>query len=325
MLVIRPGAQGLRPLDRPSGGAGHHVMMKSTTKPSVTVLLVLGIACLLAVAAAGATRYAGRSDSARPAAIGRAIGREPDSMHVIHLKRKGQAYDVWVYRPRVRDSSRLPVVYFLHGWPGQPQDVFRYAHAAQVLDSYIAHGGTPVLLAAPDGNSPIHSDSEWGDASDGSDSLESFIVNAVIPAVEGSHRRNAAHRAIVGFSMGGYGAMNIALSHPRLFGQIVTLCGYFHLDDRSHMFATPASQQANDPDLNLEQARGHRILLMDSLGDGEPLTNNQSQDFQAGLSQLGIRSTLVMAPGTHSWAYVESQLPAVLRFLAGGWGHRPAT
>src|SRR5579884_1174806 len=297
-------------------------MTRITTKSRAARLIVLGIFSLLVFSAAGAARYAARDTS--PAV------RPPQAAHrgtvqVIRLERKGQAYAVWVYRPHARDSSRLPVIYFLHGWPGQPQDVFRYAHAAQVLDSYIAHGGTPVVLAAPDGNSPIHSDTEWGDASDGSDSLESFILNTVIPAVEGSHRRNAAHRAIVGFSMGGYGAMNIALGHPRLFGQIVTLCGYFHLDDLSHMFATPASQEANNPDLNLEQARGHRILLMDSLSDDESLTNEQSQDFQARLSQVGIRSTLVMAPGTHSWAYVQSQLPAVLRFLAAGWAHRPGT
>jgi len=33
------------------------------------------------------------------------------------------------------------------------------------------------------------------------------------PAVEGAHRRDACHRAIFGFSMGGYGAMNLAQRH----------------------------------------------------------------------------------------------------------------
>lgn len=291
--------------------------MQLRTKPRLPGLIVLEIACLLAFAGAGA--YAARGGSTPPAGADRAAG----TVQVLRLERKGSPYDVWVYRPHMGDSSRLPVVYFLHGWPGDPQDVFGYAHAAQVLDTYIAHGGTPVVLAALDGNSPVHGDTEWGDASDGSDSLESFIVDTVIPAVEGSDRRDAAHRAIVGFSMGGYGAMNMALGHPGLFGQIVTLCGYFHLDDLSHMFATAASQQANDPDLNLQRARGHRILLMDSLQDGDSLTHRQSEDFHARLAQAGIPSTLIMAPGTHSWAYVQSQLPIVLRFLAAGWGQPP--
>jgi S-formylglutathione hydrolase FrmB len=245
----------------------------------------------------------------------------PGTVQVLRLGREGVPSDVWVYRPAVRDSARLPVVYFLHGLPGSPEDVFRYAHLAQVVDEYIARGGAPLVIAAPDGNSPAHYDTEWGDASDGSDSVESFILDNVVPAVEGSHRRDVAHRAIVGFSMGGYGAMNIGLRHGNLFGQIVTLCGYFHLDDPSHMFATSASQRANDPDLNVEQARGHRILLMDSLFDGLSLTNHQSADFHARLAAAGIASTFAVAPGTHSWAFVQSQLPTVLRFLAAGWGH----
>jgi len=96
--------------------------------------------------------------------------------------------------------------------------VLRRAFAAAAVDNYLKHGGTPLVVAAPDGNSPIHSDTEWGDASDGSDSVESFFLGTVIRAVEGAHRRDAGHRAIAGFSMGGYGAMNTALRHPQLLG-----------------------------------------------------------------------------------------------------------
>jgi S-formylglutathione hydrolase FrmB len=269
--------------------------------------------------------YAGPRGRDRRAADPAAMtDRRTGTVQILHLKRKGGPYAVWVYRPPVPDSSRLPVVYFLHGWPGQPSDVFRYAHLAQVVDDYLAQHGTPLVIAASDGNSPAHSDTEWGNASDGSDSLESFILSTVIPAVEGADRRSAAYRAIVGFSMGGYGAMNIALGHPGLFAQIVTLCGYFHLDDLSHMFTSPASQRANDPDLNLNRARGHRILLIDSLQDSDSLTNHQSRDFHNRLAQAGIPSTLMMAPGTHSWAFVESQLPSILRFLSTGWARTPA-
>jgi S-formylglutathione hydrolase FrmB len=243
----------------------------------------------------------------------------PGAVQILHLRRAGAASDVWVYRPRMRDSRRLPVVYFLHGLPGAPGDLFHFAHLAGAVDDYIAHRGTPLVIAAPDGNSSLHADSEWGDASDGSDNVESFILNKVIPAVEGAHRRDPFHRAIAGFSMGGFGAMNIGLRHPGVFGQIVSIAGYFHLDDPSHMFATPASQRANDPDLNVQRARGHHILLADGIEDDLPLTRHQSQQFKALLDSAGIRATLITGPGTHSWEYVESKLPAVLRFLGSGW------
>ena len=281
------------------------------------VLLAAGaIAVAPSSAASGATKT---SASAGTATARAAAAR--GHIQVIHLHRLGRENSVWVYRPNVPESAKLPVLYFLHGLPGQPQDLFRYAGLVQVVDSYIAQGGTPLVIAAPDGNSPRHADTEWGNASDGSDNLESFILHRVVPAVEGRHRRDAAHRAIAGFSMGGFGAMNIILRNPGMFGQVATLCGYFHLDDPSGMFATPESQRDNDPDLSVNAARGHRILLMDSLKDGESLTNRQSQSFKSLLDEARIPARLVLAPGTHSWAYVRSQIPRMLSFFAGGWGH----
>jgi S-formylglutathione hydrolase FrmB len=75
----------------------------------------------------------------------------------------------------------------------------------------VAGGGAPFVLAVPDGHGSHHRDTEWADAADGSDQVEDRLLREVIPAVEGSHRRDAAHRAIGGFSMGGYRSINLAL------------------------------------------------------------------------------------------------------------------
>jgi esterase/lipase superfamily enzyme len=52
----------------------------------------------------------------------------------------------------------------------------------------------------------------------------------------------------VGFSMGGYGAMNIAMQNPGTFGQVVSISGYFVINDLSDMFGDkPAVMARNDP------------------------------------------------------------------------------
>ena len=56
--------------------------------------------------------------------------------------------------------------------------------------------------------------------------------------------RDAAHRAIAGFSMGGYGAMNIAMQNPGVFGQVVSIAGYFVVNDLSGMFGGPAGHRS---------------------------------------------------------------------------------
>src|SRR5207244_11467016 len=91
-------------------------------------------------------------------------------------------------------------------------------------------GAAPCLVAVPNGWSDIKNATEWADSVDGQVRVESFIVSTAIPAVEGANRRDAAHRAIAGFSMGGYGSANLAEHHPDLFGQLVSIAGYYRID-----------------------------------------------------------------------------------------------
>ena len=72
------------------------------------------------------------------------------------------------------------------------------------------------MVAAPTGTGKAHPDTEWAVSTDGSDRVETYLIKRVIPAVEGANRRTAAHRIISGFSMGGYGAANIALPKSAL-------------------------------------------------------------------------------------------------------------
>ncbi len=252
-------------------------------------------------------------------------GGRPKQGRVVVLRphRDGLAgpSEIWVYRPPVRDSAGLPVFYYLHGNPGMPSELF-HAGLKGIMDRYLQQGGRPFVLAAPDGNSSRHSDTEWGDASDGSDNVESYFLHNVIPAVEGRYPRDGAHRAIGGFSMGGFGAMNIALRHPELFSQIVSVAGYFTLDDPSHIFATAPTQLANNPSANVVAARGKRILLLDGREEYLPLVRGQSAGFEALLAKVGIPAALYYARGGHDSRYEIRQIPVIQHFLALGWGGR---
>jgi S-formylglutathione hydrolase FrmB len=226
---------------------------------------------------------------------------------------------VWTYRPDVPDSSSLPVVYFLHGVPGQAGDVFG-AGLSGVLDHEIGAGAAPFVVAAPDGNGSHHDDTEWANSVDGTDQIESFVTDVVIPAVEGGHPRDSAQRAIAGFSMGGYGAMNLALRHRALFGQVVSIAGYFHIDDPAHVFGGDRRvESANRPLDHVDQAAGLHILLIDGDHDTEPVVAGESQRFAAALVKAGIPVELAIVPGGHDWQLVSSQLPAVIGFLESGW------
>jgi S-formylglutathione hydrolase FrmB len=245
----------------------------------------------------------------------------PGHVEVLHLAAPGDSglRDVWVYRPDGPDSSSLPVLYFLHGVPGNAADVFN-AGLAKALDRDIAAGGTPMVVVSPDGNGSHHDDTEWANAADGTDQVESFVTDVVIPTVEGAHPRDEAHRAIAGFSMGGYGAANIALRNRDLFGQVAAVAGYFHIDDPARVFGRDAAvESANRPLDHIDRAVGLRILLIDGNHDTEPVVAGESRRFASALERAGITPELDIVPGGHDWQMVSSQFPTLLRFLDAGW------
>ncbi len=268
----------------------------------------------LALGATGvpAHRPSAPSPSARANGAGRVQVlrlREPGSGHV---------HPVWVYRPDVADSSSLPVLYFLHGVPGGPRDVFA-AGLAGSLDRLFARGAAPFVVVAPDGNTS-RSDSEWADWSDGRDLLESFVTRTVVSAVEGHHPRDRAHRAIAGFSMGAYGAVNVAEHHPALFGQVVSIAGYFDVDDPDGAFADNASLVArNSPDRHGQALSATRVMLLDAQGERLRVIRGQSTRMYRLLRGAGVHATLSIAPGVHDWRFVASQFPVLERFLESGW------
>lgn len=231
----------------------------------------------------------------------------------------GAAREVWVYRPPGADRADLPVMYFLHGYPGSDRNAETVGLAA-TLDDAVAATGRRFVLAVPDGGSAIHPDTEWADSVDGKVRLERFVTTTVVRAVEGVHRRDRRHRAIAGFSMGGYGAMNLGLRHPAAYGQVVSVAGYFHPDDPDRMGAGRAAwAAANSPDRHLRRAWATRLLLVDAAREGDPLIKGETARFAGLARRAGLHPTVVVAPGAHNWLMVKSQVPGIARFLAAGW------
>ena len=146
------------------------------------------------------------------------------------------------------------------------------------------------------------------------------MVDTVVPAVEGSHRRGPAERAIAGFSMGGYGAVNLAVHHPDLFGQAVSIAGYFHVDDPDGVFGSdPRARWANTPLAHLDTLGHIRLLVLDSAGDTEPAVRGEAARLAAALAARHLPANVRVGPGDHSWSYVATQMPDVLTFLAAGF------
>ncbi len=232
----------------------------------------------------------------------------------------GKRRAVRIYTPDVADPGALPVLYLLHGLPGSSADLCSRFVAAE-LDAVFRSGIRPFMLVCPDGASASVSDDEWADTVDGRTTLETFVTGQVREAVEGDHPRLAAMRAIGGFSMGGFGAASLGLRHPQLYSQVVSLAGYFHLDDPDAVFgSTQSARSAHDPTRLVAAASGQRWFLAQAAGDTLALTAHDSQRFAPLLRTAGADVTLTISPGDHGVTWAARQLIAAARFLGDGWG-----
>src|SRR3954469_17945020 len=105
-------------------------------------------------------------------------------------------------------GKKLPVVYLLHGGGGDFRERTNYSDVAEFAERRI-------LLVMAGGDSSYYVNS----ATKPEDRYEDYIVKDLVSDVETRFpaASDRANRAIVGISMGGFGAVKLALSHPDLY------------------------------------------------------------------------------------------------------------
>jgi S-formylglutathione hydrolase FrmB len=115
-------------------------------------------------------------------------------------------------------TKKYPVLYFLHGLNENEQRWSSRGQTDIMLDRMISEKKIGEFIVVV----PFGAISFYTNTRDGSEKWEDMIVSEFIPAMESTYRVNATRstRGISGISMGGYGALKIAMKHPDLFGSV---------------------------------------------------------------------------------------------------------
>jgi S-formylglutathione hydrolase FrmB len=279
---------------------------------------------------------------------------------------------VWLPPSYDREPSRrYPVAYYLHGLYGAESDWIRLGRLDATLDSLTAAGMAEMIVVMPDGDdgwyttwnflgdyaacrrSPPSAQNEnpdtycvpWPHYDD-------YVARDVVAFVDREYRTIAdrQHRGIAGLSMGGFGAISLALGYPDVFSAAASHSGVLsprYLGPRPHR-ADTARYAANAVELQaawrdvwryVGPAFGRDTLawvardparlaarlmgradasfpaMMIDCGTDDALID-QSRDFRNVLRRLGVEPAYAEWPGAHDWNYWRRHSVESARWLA---------
>ena len=237
----------------------------------------------------------------------------------------GRAWRYGVYLPPGYPDARatFPALYLLHGRGGD-ETSWPAGEIHALLDAEIGAARLPPLLALmPDFGSGWYVDAR--------EAFERAFFADFLPHVAARYRARGrrAARVLVGYSMGGFGALRYVLSRPDLFAGAVLLSPalYDGLPPAASSARTAAFGEPFDPArwtaLNypaaLSRLRAPFPRLFVAAGDADhvhadPVANVEVQAalLHARLRALGVRSHLRILPGGHDWSVWR---PALLEGL----------
>jgi S-formylglutathione hydrolase FrmB len=143
-------------------------------------------------------------------------------------------------------NRKLPILFFLHGLGQNEQALMLSGGWGLVQDLRQRHTIGDFLIVAVEGRGTFFINS-----ADGRERYSDFFLTEFIPHIESHFRviRNRRSRGITGLSMGGYGALRFAFSHPELFGSVSA---------QSPALITESPQQVN-ADLRKAGPLGHLL------------------------------------------------------------------
>ncbi len=227
---------------------------------------------------------------------------------------------------RLASGQKLSVIYLLHGGGGGYRDWSNYSDVARFAESGL-------LLVMPEGASSYYVNA----VDPPQDRYEDYIVEDLIADVGGRFpvASGRANRAIIGVSMGGFGAVNLALHHPERFAFVGGLSSALDVPRRAFTVrrlgqsrhyraifgaSDSATRRDNDPFLRARSADpGAEPYFFLTCGEQEGLLP-ANREFATLLGTRHFKYEFHTTRGGHDWNQWNAWLSTLFQSLAAHLG-----
>jgi enterochelin esterase-like enzyme len=253
-------------------------------------------------------------------------------------------YSVLLPKEYEKSNSSFPVVYLLHGYGDDETSWYKWGLINYYVDQNEA-ATVPMIYVMPEGFNTY-----WVNKYNGNYPFMDVIVNEFVPTIDSLFRTipDPQHRAVMGYSMGGYGALILPAKNPAVFKTGVVLSMSFrtdrqYIDEPQGVFdsqwgsvfggiGTTGTARLTDYYKEYSpfyffrnsgnSSRQGQNYFFDCGDDEESLSepNNQLHDL---MRDLDIRHEYRVRNGGHSWDYWRKSLPEALKYIGNAVRNLP--
>lgn len=218
----------------------------------------------------------------------------------------------------VYERRDYPVLYMLHGVAGDSSE-WEQLGLLDAADRLIADGTIdPFLIVLPDGGPNYWANhatgARWGD----------YVAEDVVPIVDRLYRTRPerAARAIGGLSMGGEGALRLAMLHADVFG--IAAAHAPSLRTAYEQLSPGLQELYGEPDrwrslspywLVGDGDAAERLVISLDVGEDDPWRQN-TEALHERLRAYGIEHQFAVLEGEHDASYWEAHLDRFLGFYS---------
>jgi S-formylglutathione hydrolase FrmB len=148
--------------------------------------------------------------------------------------------------------------------------------------------------------------------------METFVASDLVDYVDRHYRTiaDSTHRAIGGLSMGAFGAMNIAVHHPNIFGNVISLGGYYQAEGTIWGKDETYRQQNSPVNSILHHRSAWQLQMFLGAATQDQPYYTYTHQFAKVLENLHIRYQLDVEEGHHSWHVWQKQMYNALIWLS---------
>ena len=254
--------------------------------------------------------------------IGSLTGQTVDTIEVFSKKMERDIKNLVILPAGYnrQDTIKYPVLYLLHGVQAD------HTSWTKVIRKELPDDATKynMIIVCPNGENSWYLDSSVNPASQ----FETYITKELVESIDNKYKTipSSLARAISGFSMGGYGALRLAILHPGVFGACGSMSGavdfrpfpkVYKLSSQLGGYATNKKRWDENVIINMtNKLKPKTLSIIIDCGFEDQFLYVNGQLHQSMLNK-GIQHEYIVESGGHDRKYWNKAIVKQLQFFFG--------